>query len=843
MRRLPLFLRTSHLVQAVSAIVLLACASDPALAQYSLKARRDFRVGQHPVALLAVDFDSDGVTDLVTADEISNYISLMKGFADGTFRQVGTVVAGSKPTGVAFVDVNHDTFPDLVASNWQSSDVTVNTGNGIGGFGTKIRSPVGAVPYAVAVGDWNNDGNIDVATANTTVNTISVLLGNGGGTFSGLVQYTVGTSPAFILSNDFNADGKADLVVVNQGSATVQVWRGDGTGAFTLNTTLSVGAGSNPVWATAADLNLDGRPDLIVALRDTGSLKVYLANTTGGFANPSTLSPGDGPRAVAVDDINKDGKPDLMVGMSLVSGVGQLAVMIGDGLGGFGAPTVVSTGPMPIAVATGDFNRDGNLDVVTASLTGNTISVLQTTTSGAFIVANKIPLASGSFPTAIVAADFDRDGKPDVAAADEAADQIVIAKGDGLGGFAAPTTVSTGNLSAPGALAVVDTNHDGAPDLVVLNGDNTMSVLQNNGSGSFTASNGLSIGVCDGPVAVAAGDIDGNTNPDIVYACEVSYHVCTRRGTGSPGAAAFGAPLCTLVDPNPEGVGLANANFDTLQDIVFTPTTSNWVEIAPSNGFGGFLDYPATFPTGAGPWGVAIGDLNNDGYDDMVIAASLGGVASALLGDGGGAFSFPSIDSPAGESPTAVSLADLNADGILDAAVVNTNANNVSFLLGDGFGNFSKAGDFGTRDLPLAVAAADFNLDGKPDLAVADNYSDTLTILLNQSSLGDPLLTSTVTGPTRTVYRWGLVPGAVYDVIRSNLSAITSGAGTIDLGPVTCLADNLPDTDTAAMADTAVPPLGDVFLYMVRPVVGGVPGLYHVSSSGKPAVPSSGGCF
>jgi len=832
---------------AVLALLVGVAAAAPASAQYDLKARRDHAVGSGPVGVLAVDFDGDGNTDLISVDKQANVISLVKGFGDGSFRTLSTVIADTQPTAAAYVDVNHDGFPDLVASNFSPGSVTVNLGNGVGGFGAKIRTLVSASAYGLTMGDWNNDTHLDVATVNTLANNISVLRGNGAGSFTNLAQYTVGTTPSFILNADFNADTFLDLVVVNSASNSVQVWRGNGAGAFTLNTTLSTGSATYPIAAAAADLNLDGRPDLAVCLRDSGQVKVYLANTTGGFQNPSNLSPGLGPRSITVADLNKDDKPDLIVGMSLISGVGQLAVLTGNGTGGFAAPVIASTGPLPIAIAVGDFNQDENLDVVAASLTGNTLCVLETTAGGAFIVADRIQLPASSSPTGVVVADFDRDGKPDVAATTEVADEVSISRGDGLGGFLSPTTVSTGNLSAPQGLAVIDVNKDGAPDLVVLNGDNTMSVLTNNGTGGLNASNGQTIGLCDSPVAIAAGEIDGNLNADIAFVCDLSYHLCTRRGTGVGGSSAFGAALCTLYDglSVPQGVTLGQFNFDALMDPAFTASTSSPAVIAvgASDGFGGLLDIPATFPTGNAPRGVTRGDINNDGYDDLVVANAGSTTISALIGDGGGAFSYPSIESQAGRAPTAVALADFNVDGLLDAAVVNTNANNISFLLGDGFGNFTKAGDFGTRDLPLTIGAGDFNLDGKPDLVVADYYADSLTILLNQSALGDPTQTATILGFGRTVFRWGIVPGAVYDVIRGSVNAMTPVVGAIDLGPVTCLADDLTDPDTSAFPDTETPAVGEGFFYLVRTVVGGVANPYTIATDGRPGIPSSGGCF
>jgi len=833
-----LFTRALWLAAALAFLFLI-----PAQAQSSFKSRRDFRVGDRPTTVIAADYDGDSEIDLITVDEQSGYISLIKGFGDGTFRRVTTVVAGSDPRGVRFADVNHDNFPDLIVSNRLSTDVTVNLGNGQGVFGAKIRSIDSLPNYALNVGDWNMDGNLDVVTVNTTTNQITTMRGTGTGTFGNVASITVGTSPSWVEVADFNADGFPDLAVVNTGSDNVQIWRGNGTGGFTLNTTLSVGAGAGAVSATARDLNRDNRPDLVVCLRDLNTLKVYLANGTGGFNAPTTLSPGLGPQFVGVDDLNADGFVDLIVGQSLVSGVGELAIMNGNGAGGFAAPVIVSTGPTPVSVATADFNGDGNIDVASASQTGSTVSVIPTIGAGTFMVAGRISLATGAYPTSLVVGDFNRDGKLDVAATDEGTDDISVTRGNGNGTFQTPTYTATGNLSAPQSLTVVDTNHDLWPDIVSVTALNTMSVLQNNGAGGFNATNGITLGVCDGSDWITSGEINGDTNRDVLFTCEVSYHMCTKRGTGGTGSSAFGATVCTYLDPAPEGITTGYFNFDNLQDVAVASLNSNWLDIGASDGFGGLQDIPGTFPTGLCPRGVVTADLNGDGYDDLVAANSCSATVSSLLGDGGGVFTFPSIETVAGDAPTAVAVADFNLDGKLDIASANTNSNDISLLLGDGFGYFAKAGDFGTRDYPVAIAAGDFNQDGKPDLVVADHFSDSITVLLNQTVVGDPMQTATVLGQNQTVLRWGLVPGAVYDVIRGTLSQITAGGGTNNLGAVTCLANDLPDTDTSAVPDPTLPPLGQGFFYAIRQVVAGVASPYMVSNTGKAGVPSSGGCF
>src|SRR5256885_659114 len=328
------------------AISLLVAA--PVFAQSSLKSRRDIATGNHPVGAIAVDFDGDGLLDVVSVDQMDDSLGLVKGFGDGTFRRVRMLAVGSLPSAVAFADTNGDGLPDLVTANIRSQEVTVNLNDGHGGYGAKIGSQVlGTTMSGMTVGDWNGDGRIDVAVIAGSLNTLVVMTGDGAGHFGTPLQYTVGTVPKQVVTADFNRDGKADLAIVNNSSASIQIWRGDGTGQFTLTTTLATGTGTSPQGLTTGDLDNDSDADLVVCNYGTDTVGVYLNNGSGGFGSPSLLSPGFGPRAAVIADVNKDGKPDLFVTLSKVSGVGQAAMLLGNGSGGFGAPSLVNTGPVP----------------------------------------------------------------------------------------------------------------------------------------------------------------------------------------------------------------------------------------------------------------------------------------------------------------------------------------------------------------------------------------------------------------------------------------------------------------------------------------------------------------
>ncbi len=859
-----------QLERLLSAGLLALVVAAPASAQSYLKSRIDLEVGDHPVQVIAGDFDGDGFLDLVSVDRLSSSLSLMKGFGDGTFRRIASLPTGTYPGGAVLADFNNDGLLDLATGNFLSQDVTVMLGNGLGGFGAKISTPASTTGAGIVAGDWNLDGKKDVAVIDSNNNRLSILLGTGTGTFGSPSLITVGTRPQAAAVADFNADGKADIAVANNGSGNVQVWRGNGTGGFTLANTLSTGTGSGPFAVVAADFNVDGRPDIAVSDNLAGGcgglqgdVKVFLATTTGTFGAAKIACPGDGPRGIAAADLNNDSKLDLIVGLSQQTGTGKVAVMNGDNAGNFGAPVTAATGPLPGSLAVGDFNLDGSLDVAATSLTGATLSLLSNNAAGGFVVAGVIPLTcttgSACSPTAIVSGDFNNDTKPDVAVVNAADESVGLILGDGLGGFGAMVTTSTGVNSGPSYAATLDENRDGKLDVVTANEycdevtgicTDTVNYFQNNGAGGFTSPPHITVAACDGVQGIATGEISGDLYADVVTVCQTSGHMCTLRGTGSANPnLAFGPAQCTILDPNvpvssisPGGVALGQFNFDAFADIAITSTLQDWVYIGFSNGTGGFGDVPGNFAVQRVPLGIARGDLNNDGYDDLVIVNTASASISALLGDGGGVFSFPPPNSPVGQGPSAVALADFNLDGKLDAAVVNTNSNDVSLLLGDGLGHFSKAGVYGTRDMPTSIAVGDFNKDGKPDIAVTDLFSDTVTILRNQTVLQDPLAIATLFGNKLTVYRWGIVPGASYDAIRGETNTVTKLFTAIDLGPVTCLANDIIENDTAAYPDTVMPAVNHAFFYVIRTKIGGSLGPYTVATDGRVGTPSSGDC-
>ena len=340
---------------------------------------------------------------------------------------------------------------------------------------------VGVNPHVAAVADFNGDGKPDLAVANANDNTVTILLGNGTGGFTAAPgsPVAVGAGPFSVAAGDFNGDGEADLVVTNSVGNSVSILLGNASGGFAPAPGSPVAVGTTPSSAAVADLNGDGKADLAVANSDGNSVSVLLGNGTGGFtaAPGSPLTVGTYPFSVVAGDFNGDGKTDL----AMVNARGNsVSILLGNGTGGFTAApgSPITVGNFPSSATTGDFNGDGKADLAVADFNGSNVSVLLGNGDGTFTAAAGSPVAVGTNPYSIKTADFNGDGKADLATANFADNTLSVLLGNGSGGFTAvpgsPVAVGAG----PDSLTAADVNGDARPDLIVSNStDNTVSVL------------------------------------------------------------------------------------------------------------------------------------------------------------------------------------------------------------------------------------------------------------------------------------------------------------------------------------------------------------------------------
>jgi hypothetical protein len=332
------------------------------------------------------------------------------------------------------------------------------------------------------------------------------------------------------------------------------------------------------------------------------------------------------PNSVALGDFNGDGKLDLVFANSSTNTVG---VRLGNGDGTFQAEKVYAAGSGPYSVVVADFNLDGKFDVAVSDFgaAGGApgVDILLGNGDGTFQEAKHYD--AGDQPTQLAVADFNGDGRPDLAVTNRTQDTVTVLLGNGDGSFQAPQNYKVGRT--PIFVAVGDFNLDGKPDMVVANnGDNSVSVLLGNGDGTFQKAqtlNNVDTGVY-GPYSIVVADFNGDKKPD-----------------------------------------LAVANF-----------SEGTISVLLGNGNGTFQE-KHDYPTGDGPFTLAQGKFLGNGKLDLVTANNSNTV-SVLLGNGDGTVQ-PVQNYKAGYSPASVAVGDFNGDGKPDLAVANRGDSTISVLL------------------------------------------------------------------------------------------------------------------------------------------------------------------
>jgi VCBS repeat protein len=336
---------------------------------------------------------------------------------------------GGAPSAVELADFNHDGKLDIAVANSGSKDVTILLADGAGGFKSAAGSPfpTGNDPNDLAIGDVNNDGNLDLAFANHDTKYLTVLNGDGKGGFKPAPgsPFTVQSRPHphGVAIGDFDGDGWADLATDDWGNNRVTVLFNDKKGGF-LSPGNSFPVGQMPYQKLrAADLNKDGKPDIVTTNFEGGNITVLLADGKGGFKE-ATGSPFDSnkqPFAVAIGDLNGDGIPDLAVGhysghISDTSG-DRMTILLGAGDGTFRqAWSQLVPGKAPTRVATGDVNGDKIADAVFANYGGNSVTVVLGSRRE-LVIASGSPIQVGRLPTGVALGDLNGDGRADIVTA------------------------------------------------------------------------------------------------------------------------------------------------------------------------------------------------------------------------------------------------------------------------------------------------------------------------------------------------------------------------------------------------------------------------------------------
>ncbi len=608
-----------------------------------------FRSG---LGLRLADMDGDSALDAVMSGPEDENVTILPGGGDGTFPAMSDIViAGMYPQGVGHADVDGDGDIDLgLAAQYEFDATLIVRNNGDGTFAVVESYDVGSGPYDVTFGDLDGDWlpeMIVITSAYTSPSGLSVMHNAGNGTFEDRRDYEIGASDAAL--GDLDGDGDLDIAACHSGNLGVLINPGNGI----FPDPVYYPSTSWPNDLCLADMDGDNDLDAVVdgEVGSTYGPSLLTNNGDGSFAAPRQLASISG-YAMCLGDFDGDGDPDIAMTDEYT---GEVAILLNDGTGHFGAPTRYPCGESTLELAAGDIDRDGHLDLVAANQQSGDIVLLRGLGGGMFGPPESYPL--GGLLRDISLADFDGDGSLDVLA--NSVDQI-----------SASIFWSAGSVT--GLLATGPGRGEPNPTLV--------RIFPATGSGLPTAE-WSAYGVDRWGVNVALGQLDGSGWPEVL----------TGAGPGAVfgphvrGFTADGTPLAGVsflaYGTNKYGVNatcgdLDNDGFDEIitgagPGAVFGPHVRGW------NWDGAGVPQPipgiSYFAYGTPKWGVNVscGDIDGDDYDEIVTGAGPGAVYGPHVRgwncDGGGATAISAVSFLAyGTNKYGVNVCcgDIDGDGI-----------------------------------------------------------------------------------------------------------------------------------------------------------------------------------
>jgi hypothetical protein len=507
--------------------------------------------GAMPNSVVVSDFNGDGLIDVAVVDGATNSVSVFLNCCGGTFYNPSSYPVGAAPVAAAIGDFNADGKPDIAVAS--SDGVDILYGNGDGTFQPFITLNIGSAASGIAMGDFNKDGIPDLVAANAGGSGVAVLLANssGNGTFQAPVMCTTAANPMGIAVGDFNGDGTPDIAVASASGVSVLLGSANVTeGTYACPTVATYPAGSGSQSVLVKDVNGDGIQDLAVTNFNDGTVSILLGKGDGTFLPQTAFPAGPNPTALASGDLNGDGKADLVVSSQSTANGFSLAVLLGFGNGSFGSPLYYASDLSLSSVAVADFNGDGKADVATVSPARGLLDILL-----------------NGFPTVTVV-----QGDTQSAAVYTAFPTPLQASATGFGAPAANVAItfqaSNGFFEGLGYRATVLTNANGiatAPPYIAdgtLGGD-PVSVFAGGNIAQFSLNN--TIQPCTFTVSPASLVFDANGGGASFTVAPSASNCVWSAATSDPGIQ--------IGNPNGSGAGTVN---------VLIPQNTSGAEISES---------------------------------------------------------------------------------------------------------------------------------------------------------------------------------------------------------------------------------------------------------------------
>ncbi|MFC1888796.1 FG-GAP-like repeat-containing protein [Thermodesulfobacteriota bacterium] len=487
-------------------------------------------------------------------------------------------------------------------------------------------------------------------------------------------------------------------------------------------TTFQDEIGSFPSGMVHGDFNGDGMIDFAVANGSLETVTVLLGNAFGVYRVRDVIDMGLSCSGLVAADLDNDGNLDLAAHVyTFPAPFDRLAILLGNGDGTFRKAGSFWVGDGTNSVVIADFDLDGRLDLAVANGSSYDVKTYLGNGDGTFEIAwtTSIPLYG---PANLIAEDVDEDGLQDLLLLVSSLPHAWMMIGNGDGSFQDLQQIDVDE--DPCGIRTGDFNNDDHLDLVVRDCEaDTLSILAGNGDGSFQSP--TAIAWESDLSTITVGDLDLDGSEDLVWAsCSDDMGaILLGNGDGSFGAAEpFRTGEC------PSGIAIVDLDGDGLNDIAVANAHSNDLMIARGDGEGSIVQ-AAYFDTPSAPDMLLPDDFDSDGHADLLVIGSEDDRITLFAGDGDGAFTEgASMETDLG--PTSAVTGDFDADGRRDIALVNRHSYTLSVYPGNGDGSFGTALTQATGDFPLALAAGDFNADGREDLAVVNGGSDSVSIFI-----------------------------------------------------------------------------------------------------------------